>query len=140
MNPDSTIIKLLKVLNLLILCVEAFGCIGIFIGYQVVFGHGLGDILYYALLWLATLVHLIWTIRIRNAINAPVILKPLCLFTIFAVLISLKATVWRGPEYSWKNGYLFYRLNPKYHKPTKVNDDTSDIKEEIDPANKNGDE
>jgi hypothetical protein len=133
-KQSHTTIKFLKILNLLILCTEIFGCIGTFIGYQVVFGHGLGDVFYYAILWVATLVHLIWTVRISRTEIPSVILRPLCIFTVLTTLMMLKATIWRGPEYSWKNGDFFYRLNSKYRKPTKINDDSSNLKIEMDTA------
>lgn len=134
MKQSNNTIKFLKILNLLILCTEIFGCIGTFIGYQVVFGHGLGDVFYYAILWVATLVHLIWTVRISKTKVPSVMLKPLFVFTIFTTLMMLKATIWRGPEYSWKNGNFFYRLNSKYRTPTKIIDDSLNVKIGTDTA------
>jgi hypothetical protein len=100
--------QLLKALNTTILVVGIFLCLGGFIGFQIAFGHGLGDIVYYAILFPVTIIHLIWTIRIRKATHWAIFLIPLTIFSLTTLLFCLKATIWRGPEYSWDNGNLFY--------------------------------
>jgi len=97
----------LKALNLVLLAFEVFLCTGLFIGFHVVFGHGLGDLIYYAILYLLTITHLILTVKFRNASQRRFV--PLLItFSITTILFSLKATIWRGPEFSWRNRKLFY--------------------------------
>jgi hypothetical protein len=103
-------LKTIKVVNTAILLFEIFLCIAGFIGLHVTFGHGLGDLFFFAILYLITIVHLIWTLRIRKA-NKERFIAPVIIFSIIAFLFALKATVWRGPEYSWKNRKLFYDYN-----------------------------
>lgn len=100
--------QLLKVLNTTLLVFEMFLCVGGFIGSQVAFGHGLGDIIYYAFLYLLTIVHLIWTLNIRKQTSRSTYFFPLTIFTFTTLLFCLKATIWRGPEYTWNNGNLFH--------------------------------
>lgn len=100
--------QLLKTLNTIVLAFGIFLCIGGFIGFQIAFGHGLGDIIYFAILYAVTIVHLIWTIIIRKATNPIVFILPLTIFSITTMLFCLKATIWRGPEYPWNNGKLFF--------------------------------
>ena len=100
--------QLLKASNIIVLTLEIFLCIGGFFGFQVVFGHGLGDIIYYAILYPLTIAHLIWTLRIIKKTNHSIFILPLTVFSITTFLIILKATIWRGPEYSWDNGNLFF--------------------------------
>ncbi|WP_299825099.1 hypothetical protein [uncultured Pontibacter sp.] len=99
-----------KLVNSAVLFFEIFLCIAGFFGLHVTFGHGLGDLFYFAILYLLTIIHLVWTFRIRKASKESFIL-PIIVFSIVALLFSLKATVWRGPEYSWKNRKLFYDYN-----------------------------
>lgn len=117
------LIKFFKALNLVVLAAEIFGCIGTYIGFDVVFGHGLGDVLYYAILYAATLAHLFWTFRIWKTVQLVTVLIPVCIFTIFIVLMGLKATIWRGPEYSWRNREFFFKHHLQYPAPTVINDD-----------------
>lgn len=107
--------QLLKALNTTVLALGIFLCLGGFIGFQIVFGHGLGDIVYYAILYPVTIIHLIWTIRIRKATHWAIFLIPLAIFSITTLLFCLKATIWRGPEYSWHNGKLFYSKGKQGH-------------------------
>jgi len=101
-------VQLLKALNTTVLAIGIFLCISGFIGFQIAFGHGLGDIIYFAMLYALTIVHLIWTIIIRKATSQIIFIAPLIIFSITTLLFCLKATIWRGPEYSWNNGKLFY--------------------------------
>jgi len=99
--------KTLHTLNALLIAVELFLCTGTLFGLHVTFGNGLGDILYFALLYVITLAHLVFTWEYRRA-NAGVLMGLLFWFSISSLLFSLKATVWRGSEYPWTNGHLFY--------------------------------
>ncbi len=94
-----------------LLAFEVFLCLGLFIGFDVVFGHGLGDLFYYAILYLVTITHVVLTIRFRRAAESKFVTL-LFIFSIITILLCLKATIWRGPEYSWKNRKLFMVLVP----------------------------
>lgn len=98
---------LLKVLNTAVLAFGIFLCLCGFAGI-IAFGHGLGDIVYYAMIYPLTIIHLVWTIRIRKATDWFAIIFPLVIFFTTTLLFCLKATIWRGSEYSWRNGKLFY--------------------------------
>ena len=112
-------LKLLKSFNTTILAIEIFLCVGGFIGFQVSFGHGLGDILYYAFLYPLTLVHFIWTIKIRKAPKTKFI-TPLIIFLITTIYFSLEATIWRGPENPWGNGNFFYSKGDESYVETQM--------------------
>lgn len=99
--------KILKTINLLLLFFEIFLCVGGFIGFQITFGHGLGDLIDFAFLYLLTIIHCIWTYVIRKSITKKFIL-PIAIFICTTFIFCLKATIWRGSEYSWENGGLFY--------------------------------
>jgi hypothetical protein len=101
-------VRILRVLNWIVLGIEIVICTGC-LKSVIVFGHGLGDLYYYVLVFLATITHLSCTIAIRKANHPVIILMPLLIFSTTTTLICLKATVWRGPEYSWKNGRLFHK-------------------------------
>ena len=82
------------------------------------FGLGLGDMVGYFVLYSGTLLHLILTINSRKqGAERHIILS--FSFLLFATLIILKATIWRGSEYKW-NGSLFYLPCPT---EIKVNND-----------------
>lgn len=102
--------KSLKTINTILLIFEAFLCVGGFIGFQITFGHGLGDLLDFAFLYALTITHIVWTIRIRKS-NSKSFILPICIFFLTTALFSLKATIWRGGEYSWENRKLFYGHN-----------------------------
>lgn len=75
------------------------------------FGAGLGDVLWYMLLFLVTFSHLCLTLYFgKTGILEHTYL--VILFLIISIYISLKATLWRGAEYRW-NGSLFYLPCPK---------------------------
>ena len=95
-----TISNLIILVYLIIVCL-----LGTFYKH-ISFGWGLGDILGYFVLYGITLAHLILTIFYCQ--EGILQYKYIAIsFFIISVYISLKATIWRGREYSW-NGKLFY--------------------------------
>ncbi|MFP7658013.1 hypothetical protein [Chryseobacterium proteolyticum] len=70
------------------------------------FGWGLGDLVGYAILYLTTIIHLIFTLIFRKKSNSFHAILTL-IFLIQTIIIVLKATIWRGSEYPW-NGNVFY--------------------------------
>lgn len=69
------------------------------------FGHRLGDMIYHPLIYLGILLSLINFALFRKKQNNVVYLST-ALLTSFFVLIFLKMTIWRGPEYSWNGDIL----------------------------------
>jgi hypothetical protein len=70
------------------------------------FGMGLGDMFGYAWLYLTTLIHFILTLVSRKKGPIRHLILTIIFFTL-TIWICLRATLWRGSEYSW-NGSLFY--------------------------------
>jgi hypothetical protein len=101
--------KYLKLINAFVLCYGLFllAAISGLFGFEITFGLGLGDLLYLTLVCMVTVMHIIWTIAIRKRAGAS-FLVPVVIFSLTSILFSLKATVWRGVEYPWSNGKLFY--------------------------------
>jgi hypothetical protein len=73
---------------------------------HIAFGWGLGDLIWYGLMYILLLVHLVLTIKGKA--------KPIQYFRVLTIIflisttyICLKATIWRGVEYRW-NGNIFY--------------------------------
>jgi hypothetical protein len=96
-------------LNILIFCYELFLCLGIGVaGYYITFGAGLGDLFFYGLLYLLTLIHLALIFLWHNKKNQR-LASLLLVFVILSVLFSLKATVWRDSEYPWDGIHIFYK-------------------------------
>ena len=98
--------KFWKITNSTVLIAQFIIClIGTFFKH-IAFGWGLGDMLWYGLMYLLLIVHFILTITSGNKT-----LKRFQLMTIIfltaTIMICLKATIWRGIEYPW-NGKLFY--------------------------------
>jgi hypothetical protein len=95
-----------KISNLLVLGLLILICgLGTFYKH-ISFGLGLGDMFGYLVLYLATLTHFILTIISRKKGNSRHVFLTL-FFSTFTILFILKATIWRGGEYSW-NGSIFY--------------------------------
>ena len=109
--------QLLKIINTILIIFEIFLCVGGFIGFQITFGHGLGDFLDFAFLYALTITHIVWSIKIRKSSSKSFIL-PVLIFFLTSVIFSLKATIWRGGEYSWKNRKLFYGHNENVNSVT----------------------
>jgi len=73
---------------------------------EISFGFGFRDIIGYMILYIGTIMHFILTITSRNkGLNRHIFL--VSIFLPFTILLSLKATIWRGQEYRW-NGNIFY--------------------------------
>jgi len=98
--------KIWKIANLIVLGLLLLLCgLGTFYKH-ISFGLGLGDVLGYLVLYAGTLIHLILTFSIRKKESIAHSVLALA-FSIFTVLVTLNATIWRGPEYRW-NGSIFY--------------------------------
>jgi hypothetical protein len=99
-----------RVLNVFLLLFLIFLCIGGLWGWQIAFGHGLGDLSCYIVLWLLAVAHL--AVLIRNwKTKSRKYITVLIFFSLTTLLICLKATIWRGPEYSWSNRKIFYNVS-----------------------------
>ena len=101
----------LKILNWIVVLIQGIICaLGTFYK-DISFGAGLGDMLWYGLMYGLFFTHLILTITSRkNGLGRHLILTVFFLFT--TTYICLKASVWRGREYRW-NGEIFYNDNPE---------------------------
>jgi hypothetical protein len=100
--------KSLKLINSIIIIVELFLCGGSVIGFPIVFGHGNGDIYIFIGLYICVIIHILLTIRLHRAQTQRFLLLTI-IFGLTTILFTLKATVWRGPEYPWTNGKVFFR-------------------------------
>ena len=69
------------------------------------FGHGLGDMIYHPFIYLGVLLSLINFTLFRKK-QSNVVYLSTTLLTSFFVLIFLKMTIWRGPEYSWNGDII----------------------------------
>ena len=103
MDKIKSFMKILNAILLLLLAlftVMAFNSI-------IVFGHGLGDIIYTMAAGFSLLLMLLFFIIVvyKKLSNSHYIIA----VSLFLILLSfcLKATVFRGPEYLW-NGKIFY--------------------------------
>jgi len=94
-----------KIINSLILIFQILLCfLGTFYKH-IAFGCGLGDLIWYGIMYIFLLTHLILTLRYRNQNDKLKIIATL--FFTLLVFICLKATIWRGVEYPW-NGKIFF--------------------------------
>jgi hypothetical protein len=100
--------KGLKLINSFIIIVELFLCGGGVIGFPIVFGHGNGDIYIFGALYVCIIIHILSTIKLRHSISTRLLIL-VVVFGITTLLFTLKATVWRGPEYPWSNGKVFFK-------------------------------
>ena len=95
-----------KIANWIILGVQGTICLlGTFYKH-IAFGWGLGDLLWYGIMYVLFIIQLILTIR-KLKQNSQGYLPLVLIFTITTIYICLRATIWRGVEYRW-NGELFY--------------------------------
>ena len=95
-----------KIANWIILGVQGTICLlGTFYKH-IAFGWGLGDLLWYGIMYILFITQLILTIR-KLKQNSQGYLPLVLIFTITTIFICLRATIWRGVEYRW-NGELFY--------------------------------
>lgn len=94
------------ILNLVVLGYLILICILGMTYKHISFGWGLGDIFGYIILIAGTILHSILIFVFRNKQEKSYSVLAIT-FLMFSIFISLKATIWRGGEYSW-NGSLFY--------------------------------
>lgn len=98
--------QLWKIVNYLILGAEAIICLlGTFYKH-ISFGWGLGDLIWYGIIYSLTITHLLITLQTRKK-NSSQYFPLAIFFLITTIYICLKATIWRGAEYKW-NGEIFY--------------------------------
>lgn len=98
----------LRLINSILIIIELFLCGGGVLGFPVVFGHGQGDLYIFAALYLCVIMHILLSIRFRHG-QTQRLLMLIIVFAVTTMLFSLKATIWRGPEYPWSNGNVFFR-------------------------------
>jgi len=97
-----------KIINIVTLTFGITICLtGLF--KHISFGWGLGDILWYPLLYGWTIFQFYLTIKRKTERKRTLILTSLFAFFFFS-FISLQATIWRGNEYPW-NGKIFHNEN-----------------------------
>ncbi len=112
-----------KILNFIVLGLLILICLLGTLYKHISFGLGLGDIMGYVVLYVGTIIHLILTVKSRNkGLTRHLFL--VSIFSIFMILIALKATIWRGHQYQW-NGSIFYLPCP-----TNIKIENKDIKTE----------
>jgi hypothetical protein len=98
--------KLLKYCNLTILGFQAIICLlGTFYKH-IAFGWGLGDIIWYGIMYFLFVTHLVLTVKGKSKSNHYFGALTV-IFFITTIYICLRATIWRGVEYRW-NGNIFY--------------------------------
>ncbi len=97
----------MKNANAILLILQALFVYGCFHG-NIAFGHGLGDIMYVILAVALFFVSVVWfaiiSLKQKTALQKILFVFMLVLFA----LLMLKATVFRGPEYSWQNHGFFH--------------------------------
>jgi hypothetical protein len=74
---------------------------------KLVFGHGLGDIVYYIFLWLVTICCFIFYLRNSRKDSKQGFVVSACIFAFLLIFILYSMTIGRGGEYRW-NGNVFY--------------------------------
>ncbi|MDH7462159.1 hypothetical protein QEG73_12750 [Chitinophagaceae bacterium 26-R-25] len=98
--------KFWKIANATALSIQFIICFTGTFFKHISFGWGLGDMLWYGLIYLLLIIHFILTITSKNK-KAKRFQLMTIIFLSITILICLKATIWRGVEYPW-NGNLFY--------------------------------
>jgi hypothetical protein len=74
----------------------------------IAFGHGFGDVVYLFLSVFMCLLFASFYPYLGSGSFGKWHLPLSILITVSFILLCLKATVFRGPEYSWKNHGIFY--------------------------------
>lgn len=97
----------MKLLNKIILYLLITLCILVILG-LLNFGHGLGNILYFPPIILATLFHIFLTRRLIKRNNNTFWFPLILIFSIICTLIIYKSTFGRGGEFSWNGDIFFY--------------------------------
>lgn len=97
--------KVWKIINLILLFILILIALQLFTG-NIAFGHGLGDLFYFGIIYFVLLIHLCFTFFVRNKdVTYYKVLS--IIFLLFIIGIIFKATILRGPEYPW-NGNILY--------------------------------
>jgi hypothetical protein len=96
----------LKVVNQIILTTLIVLCSLTLIG-LLNFGHGLGNIIYFPPIILATVGHIMITRRLTKANNNDYWIPIIVISFLICLAIIYKATIGRGGEFSW-NGEVFF--------------------------------
>lgn len=96
----------LKKLNSIVLWILIGICILTILG-LLNFGHGLGNIVYFPPIILATLVHIFITRRLNKKNNNKYWLPLIIINSIICLSIIYYATLGRGGEFSW-DGRMFF--------------------------------
>lgn len=102
----TTMTNFWKIANLTLLILQLIICLTETFIRHIAFGWGLGDMLWYGLMYLLFVIHFIFTIISRKRTVRRFQVMTL-IFLITTIFICLQATIWRGVEYPW-NGKLFY--------------------------------
>lgn len=96
-----------KIINWMVVAMQATICgLGTFYKH-ISFGWGLGDTLWYLLMYGLFIMHLIISVKSRSNKELKRHIFLTIIFLTTTIYICLKATIWRGVEYRW-NGELFY--------------------------------
>lgn len=95
-----------KLFNLMILIIQVILVLTGTLFKQIAFGWGLGDLIWYGLLYLMLIIHLILTI-VGWKKSRKYHQKLSLTFFLLIVWICLEATIWRDSEYAW-NGKIFH--------------------------------
>jgi len=98
--------EILKIANKIVLWILIGLCLLTVIG-LLNFGHGLGNIIYYPPIILATIGHIIITKRLTKRSNNKYWLPIILISIIISSSIIYKSTIGRGAEFSW-NGEIFF--------------------------------
>lgn len=96
--------KVNQIFALVILCLLITLCFISWFG-RVTFGHGLGDLFYIWFLFGLTTIHLLSFLINRNSFKYLVVTN--IIVSSLTVYFMLKATIFRGPEYSWKGDFFY---------------------------------
>ncbi|MDI3322688.1 hypothetical protein [Pinibacter soli] len=97
--------KFWKITNGAILIIQLITCsVGTFFKH-ISFGWGLGDMLWYGLMYLLLIIHFILTITSKNKKAIRFQLMTI-IFLATTIFICLKATIWRGVEYPGMENYF----------------------------------
>jgi heme O synthase-like polyprenyltransferase len=98
----------MKLLNKIVLYTLIGICILVIMG-LLNFGHGLGNILYFPPIIIATILHILLTRKLIKRNNNSYWFPLIFIFSIVCILILYKATFGRGGEFSWNGDVLFIK-------------------------------
>ena len=96
----------MKLLNKIVLYTLIGICILVIMG-LLNFGHGLGNILYFPPIIIATILHILLTRKLIKRNDNSYWFPLIFIFSIVCILILYKATFGRGGEFSW-NGDIYF--------------------------------